>query len=164
MKTIPRFNDQLQRMGSDVIFHHEEPGEECPCRTPEGFRDPTWHRNHLDATVCNEQGYLNPVVTEYIVKAMIQPAISRPRSRGVQLADDTFGSLDRDDKLGIFPCVWNGRTLNFRTSSEAGEDFVVYDGDRYIVVSSDKLPDIDGDPNHHWECGLRLAQGSRPSA
>lgn len=253
--TIPRFRAALLRMGSDVIFHREEGGTACPCRTPEGFRDPAWHRLHppgrpagfvdgmnwayngagkvaavyygieagnknmgaaygnvinyiddgtgmgivdgvvgpvgpfdanlfangvqhthtftmgvleghqevfaagflvINPPICNEQGFL-AVVNEFAVKASIQPAIhfqARPNER----TDALLGDIQRDDKLGIFPCEWNGHVVDFSDWSEAGEDYVLYDGNRYIAVATDKVPDVDGDPSHHWEVGLRLVR------
>lgn len=149
-------------MGSDVTYHREEGGTPCPCRTPEGFRDPSWHRAHPSEPVCNEQGFLT-IPVEFMFKGTVQPALS-VYSRGSQRANDIFGDIQRDDKLGIFPCAWNGNTLDFRNWSEAGEDFISYDGDRYTVVSVDKFADIDGVPDHHWEVALRLLTGVRPSA
>jgi hypothetical protein len=70
--------------------------------------------------------------------------------------------VQSDDKLGVFPCEWYGSTLDFDNWSDAGEDFVVYDDRRFMVVAADKLPDIDGNPNHHYEVGLRLMKTERP--
>jgi hypothetical protein len=160
--TVPQFLAILMRMGSDVTYHREEGGTPCPCRTPEGFRDPAWHRAHPTAPICNEQGFLT-VAVEFAFKGMVQPALS-VYSRGSQRANDLLGDIQRDDRLGIFPCAWGGNTLNFEGWSEAGEDFIVYDGHRYSIVSADKLADVDGVPDHHWEVGLRLLTGARPSA
>lgn len=265
-------------MGSDVLFHREDTGEVCPCVTPEGFRDPAFHRLHapnqfapseidwaydgehtivvvwtglsfesnktltvddyglsvsdsvqniqmgslkltnvpndevgtehiaqlvdefipdigtqthdfpftigtpsgvnpdflngiglenlggqayINPPVCNEQGIL-PVIVEFMVKASVQPAFSG-LSRHAQRSNQLLGEVMRDDKLGIFPCVWGGRTIDFDDWSDAGEDFIRYDGQRYVVVSADKVPDIDGSPDHHWECGLRLVKDGRPT-
>lgn len=109
--------------------------------------------------MCNEQGFLT-VAVEFTVKASIQPATigyNRPGQRSNEL----LGDVQRDDKIGFFPCAWSGHTLDFRNWSDAGEDYVVYDSERYIVVAADKLADIDGVPDHHWEVGLRLVRTSR---
>lgn len=74
---------------------------------------------------------------------------------------DLLGDIQRNDHIGIFPVEWNGNTLDFSTFSEAGEDFILYDGRRFLVVAADKIPDVDGDPNHHWEVGLRLVRTAR---
>lgn len=161
--TLDTFLDIITQMGSDVIYHREGVGTNCPCRSAEGFRDPTWHHENPDAPVCNEQGFLAAPVTEFQVKASIQPALpQRGLNRAAQRVNDLLGSVEQDDHVGIFPCVWAGQSLNFRDWSEAGEDFILHDGRRFIVVAADKLPDIDGNPNHHWECGLRLMGGERP--
>lgn len=159
--TVPQFIDMLANHGSYVTYHREEGGDLCPCRTPEGFRDPAWHRANPTQPVCNEQGYLAATITEHEIKAAIQPAI-RGQSRSAQRSNDLLGDVQRDDKLGIFPCEWDSFPLDFDSWSEAGEDYILYDDKRYMVVSADKLPDTDGDPNHHWECGLRLVKSMRP--
>lgn len=158
--TIPQFFDMLTRMGTDVLYHREDGGTECPCRTFEGFRDPQWHVDNPDAPVCNEQGFLTDPI-EFTVKASIQPF----RRRGnipAQRADANLQDVRQDDKFGIFPVTWNGHTLDFSGFSEAGEDYIIYDNCRYVPVSADKLPDIDGDPDHHWEISLRLVKTARP--
>lgn len=138
-------------------------GTYCPCRSPEGFRDPAWHRANLLAAVCNEQGIL-PVVINFAVKAFIQPANGQQqRGRQAERIAEMFGELRADDHYGVFPVVWNGNTLDFTDWSSAGEDYILYDSRRFIVVASDKLADVDGDPNHHWETALRLVKPERPA-
>jgi len=154
--TKPMLVRMLNSMGSDVTFHREDDGTPCPCRTPEGFRDPAWHKAHPTEPVCNEQGFLTTPV-EIVVKAAIQPVRIGPAlSRLNQVADKLLGDVQIDDKLGVFPCVWDGFRLDFEGWSEAGEDFILYDGNRYTAVAYDKLPDVNGDPDHHWGVGLRL--------
>ena len=292
--TIPQLVELLNTMGSDVMYHREEPGSPCPCLTPEGFRDPAWHRTHVqgdsiytplpvslqaavdnafantqqpdgidvaiffawvvdqyttlvvntygrgftdyteamqslvDAGVstaqtdwgllgsskvdgagrqwffstipgvaldnypdmtttshtaatgdfnmqsigvaktqymtnpmCNEEGII-PFVTTAPVKASIQPATLGQRGRAAERANQLLGEIQRDDHFGIFPVTWGGVTLDFSAFSDSGDDFIVYDGRRFLVVAADKIPDIDGDPNHHWEVGLRLIKSKRP--
>lgn len=159
--TVDMFNDVLLKMGSNVIFHREDGGSSCPCRTPEGFRDPAWHRLNPDEPVCNEQGFLTTAM-EIRVKASIQSAVSG-QSRAAQRSNALLGEVSADDKLGIFPCEWYGDVLDFTDWSDAGEDYIVYDGNRYMVVAADKLPDVDGNASHHWEVGLRLLKLARPN-
>lgn len=177
--TIDKLNEMFTQMGSDVTFHREEGGVACPCLTPEGFRDPDWHDTHPEGDAnpdlagppwngvnpppCNEQGYQTVVSQDFVVKAAIQPAQPSTYRRQNQRANDLLGDIQVDDKIGIFPVTWNGNTLDFTDWSEAGEDYILYDGDRYIAIASDKVPDIDGDPNHHWEVGLRLVKATRPT-
>lgn len=160
--TIGKLNAALETMGSTMTFHREQGGTSCPCRTPEGFRDPAYHHINPTEPDCNEQGMLDAVVNDFIFKGSIQGALTR-QMRESQIDDRVLASINADDKLGIFPCSWNGHTLDFTNWSEAGEDYVLYDGHRYTIVAADKWPDVDGDPNHHWECGLRLLDGERPS-
>jgi hypothetical protein len=160
--TLAKLTAILNTMGSDVTFHREDGGTPCPCRTPEGFRDPAWHRANPSEPVCNELGLLAPVVVNFIVKASVQPAAYGYR-RVNQRAEELLGEVEKDDKLGIFPCVWNGNPVSFEDWSDGGEDYVIYDGERYFAAGADKVPDIDGDPNHHWEVGLRLIKIGRPT-
>lgn len=160
MKTVAQFNGVLETMGSDVVYHREA-GSPCPCRTPEGFRDPAWHIANPDEPLCNERGIL-AVVTEYTVKGSIQPAMTANR-RMSQRANDLLGDVQRDDKVAILPCTWGGHTLNLDGWSDAGDEYLTYDGKRYTVVAVDKVPDVDGDPNHHYEAGLRLLSAGRPA-
>lgn len=113
--------------------------------------------------VCNEQGQIAQVVTEFTVKAAVQPAIARSRTRAAERVDELLGEVERDDHIGIFPVNWQGNVLDFRDWSPAGEDYILYNGRRYLAVASDKVPDVDGDPDHHWEVGLRLVKTERPS-
>lgn len=161
-RTVPAFLALLDTMGSDVIYHREEGGTPCPCLTPEGFRDPEWHRDNPLAPVCNEDGLLPATVTNVTVKASVQPATIGLRGRAGERINALLGEVERDDHFGIFPVTSNGITLDFHAFGDVGDDFIVYDNRRYIVVSADKIPDVDGDANHHWEVGLRLAEGSRP--
>jgi hypothetical protein len=162
--TVPQMLATLEQMGSDVTYHREGGGTPCPCRSPEGFRDPAWHRAHPLEPVCNEEGFLALDVIEFTVKAAVQPATPQRFTRPNQRADALLGDVQRDDKLGIFPVEWNGNVLDFTEWSDAGEDFILYDNHRYIVIAADKVPDVDGDPNHHWEVGLRLIKSGRPTA
>jgi hypothetical protein len=149
--------------GSDAVYHREEGGVPCPCRTPEGFRDPQWHIDNPTEPVCNEAGMLPGVVTNLAVKAFVQPATVGMRTlRSAERIQEMFGEVQRDDHFGVFPCVWNGTTLDFNDWSLVGDDYVLYDNRRFIVVASDKIADVDGDPNHHWEVALRNVKVERP--
>lgn len=160
--TVPQLTALLTGHGSDVTYHRETGGDPCPCLTPEGFRDPEWHLDHPTAPVCNEQGRINVVVNNWVVKAAVQPAQSRSFSRQAERVDALLGDVQQDDHIGIFPVTWGGNTLDFSSFDEGGDDYIVYDGRRFVVVAADKVPDIDGDPDHHWELGLRLVKNTRP--
>lgn len=162
-RTAPQLVSMLTTMGSDVTYHRESGGVECPCRTPEGFRDPQWHKDNPLPPVCNEEGMLPGVVTNALVKASVQPATIGLRGRAAERANALLGDVQRDDHFGIFPVTWGGTTLDFEGFGDAGDDYILYDGRRFLVVSSDKIPDIDGDPNGHWEVGLRRVGAARPS-
>lgn len=161
MRTYPRFVAMLNTMGSDVIYHREDNGVDCPCKTPEGFRDPQWHRDNPTEPNCNEQGFITFVTVDALVKGSVQPPRMRG-NRGAERVNELLGEVRKDDRIGIFPCNWNGLVLNFKDWSDAGEDYIIYDNNRYLVVEADKVPDIDGDPNGHWEVGMRLIKPNRP--
>lgn len=150
-------------MGSDVTYHREEGLTPCPCRTPEGFRDPSWHVANPAAPVCNEEGFLPTTVTTITVKAVVQPATIGQRGRAAERVNALLGDVQRDDHFGIFPCEWGGKTLDLSAFVDMESNFIVYDNRRFLVVAADKIPDVDGDPNHHWEVGLRLVKTARPS-
>lgn len=161
MSTIPNFKQLLTRKGSDARYKRDDSTVPCPCRTPEGFRDPEWHISHPSDPVCNEAGFLPGVTTDVIVKAFVQPIQS---TRATRLADERqiipASEIQADDHLGIFPCDWNGTTLEFRDWGRSGEDFIEYAGQRFTVVNSNLIPDPDdGNPFHHWELGMRLING-----
>lgn len=157
--TAAAFQALLNTMGSDVTFHREDGGFACSCLSPEGFRSPAWHKAHPYEPVCNEEGTL-PVLTEFVVKASVQPIRSSTR-RAVERAVELFGEVQQDDHLGIFPVEWNGKAVDFFGWSDSGSDYILYDGRRFFAVAYDKLPDVDGNPSHHWEVGLRLVSGDR---
>jgi hypothetical protein len=156
--TVAAFTAILNSGGSNVGYHRETGGTLCPCLTPEGFRDPLWHVANPGAPVCNANGLINVTITSITVKGFVQPL----RSAMQRISEDlvaAFGEIQVDDHVGVFPITWAGTTLNFRDWPDNGPDYVSYDGRRYTVVGADKLADIDGDPNHHWETALRLISG-----
>ena len=161
MSNIDRFLTLLLLRGSDVRYHRNDSMIPCPCRTPEGYRDPVWHLQNPTAPVCDEQGMLVDVgaTTDMTVKAFMQPIQSTRATRlsTEQLLQMFLGEIQGDDHLGIFPCTWQGSAINFRDWGRAGEDFIEYYGQRFTVVNSNLIPDpSDGNPAHHWEVGCRL--------
>ena len=164
MGTVAAFLQVLQQHGSNVRYHRDDSITECPCLTPEGFRDPEWHDANPTAPVCNERGFLaDPASsTDVIVKAFVEPSQSTRATRlTTQYLTEMFGELQSGDHIGIFPYSWAGVDLHFYNWSPSGEDFIVYDNDTYIAVAAHLLPDpSDGNPHHHWEVGLRLVDES----
>lgn len=107
--------------------------------------------------LCNEAGEIsNPL--DFFVKAFVQPIQSTRATRlSTEYLQEVFGVIEADDHLGIFPVVWSGTRLDFRDWSQHGDDFVEYDGQRFFVVNANMIPDPgDGNPEHHWEIGLRV--------
>lgn len=113
--------------------------------------------------VCNEEGMLTYVIEDITVKAAVQPATIGQRGRAAERIIQILGTVQRDDHYGIFPCESNGVSLNFYDFIDVESNFIVYDNRRFLVVAADKIPDVDGDPNHHWEVGLRLVKSTRPT-
>lgn len=115
------------------------------------------------APVCNERGRINVVTTNLLVKAFVQPVQSGAVRR---LTSDymvqLFGEIQQDDHVGIFPLEWASVTFDFETWSQAGEDYIVYRGRRFLVVNANLIPDPADGENHHWELGLRLMKTERP--
>lgn len=160
MSNVPRFIKLLHQSGSIVKFHRDDSTNPCPCRTPEGNRDPIWHIQHPTADMCNEAGFLSGPTAEMDVKAFVQPIQS---TRATRLTDEyllqMFGQVEANDHLGIFPCEWNGVEINFDDWGSSGEDWIEYIGKRFTVVNINTIPDpADGYPFHHHEVGLRLIE------
>lgn len=116
--------------------------------------------------MCNENGML-AAVDEFTVKASVQPvsAGGARRTRTSERVEALFpDEIRSDDHIGIFPVTWQGHTLDFFDFGDTGDDYILYDDRRFVVIAADKMPDTDGDPNHHWELGLRLVTTERASA
>lgn len=159
MSTVAQFNGLLQARGSDVVFQRDQGTVDCPCLTPEGYRDPAWHLAHPTATVCNAHGKI-PILVSLLIKAFVQPAQS---TRATRLSDEffqqLFGVVRADDHFGILPLEWSGTTLNFDDWSQDGDDFIQYNGEKFFIVNVNIIPDpSDGQP-HHAEVGLRVLRG-----
>lgn len=160
MSTVPQFLTLLQNKGSDVTYHKDSALVPCPCRTPEGFRDPEWHLAHPLEPVCNDAGFLsNPsTTTDLVVKAFMQPIQSTRATRlSTEQLLQMFGEIQADDHLGIFPYEWQSQGIDFYDWGSSGEDYVVYHSRKFTVINANLIPDPDdGNPFHHWEIGARL--------
>lgn len=166
MSLISRFLALVAAKGSDVTYHRESGGTECPCRTDEGFRDPKWHLANPLAPLCNEEGYLASTVDAFAFKGFVQPIQS---TRATKLTSEQIielvGEIQEDDHLGIFPMAWGGNVIDLTGWDDSGTDFIGYNGDRYTIVNVNVIPDpSDGNPNHHQEVGMRLLTGARSNA
>ena len=152
----------LHNHGSVAIYHRADSVIQCPCNTPEGFRDPEWHDANPAAAVCDERGYLHDpnATTEIQVKAFVQPSqTTRATRMAPEYLMQMFGEIQEGDHIGIFPCEWDGKLLEFYNWSQNGEDWVLYNSRYYMVVAANLFADPEtGDPRHHWEIGLRLSE------
>jgi hypothetical protein len=160
MSTVPSFTTLLNTHASVARFYRSsDAGIPCPCRTPEGFRDPGWHLSAPpDTPLCNEAGLLPANPIDVIVKAFVQPIQSTRATRlSTEYIQEIFGNVEADDHLGIFPVNWGGKRLEFNDWSQSGDDFIEYSGERFFCINANMIPDPgDGNPEHHWEVGLRL--------
>lgn len=165
MKGIAIFHNSLRLYGSDLIFHREDGGTTCPCVSPEGYRSPVWHKANPEEPVCNEDGKLSPTVTNLLVKGHCQPVqAGAVRRLTTEVVRQLWGEVQMDDHLGFLPCEWNGSAISFDGWSDSGADYIIYDNRRFTVVSVNKIADpLDGDPDHHYEVGLRLIKSERPT-
>jgi hypothetical protein len=156
--TQAQFQQIIALGGSDVIYHRTVEDTPCPCRTPEGYRDPIWHLQHPNDPMCNEAGFLGSVNDVTIsAKAFVQPIQSTraTRLRSQYMLED-FGEIESGDHLGIFPLSWSGVSFNFYDWGASAEDWIEYNSRRFTVVHANMIPDPDGGSNQHWEVGLRL--------
>lgn len=151
--------------GADFVFHREDGGTNCPCLTPQGFRDPIWHQDNPFEDLCNEMGKLNAVVTDLTGKGFVQPISS---SRGTRLSADrvldVFGEVQADDHIGILPVYWRGTRLQFEEWSDSGAHWVGYNGRRFTNVNANLIPGPEGEIENHWEIQLRLITKERALA
>lgn len=145
--------------GSTVRYHRDSSVVPCPCRTPEGFRDPAWHLQNPAEPVCNEAGMLpDPDTTaDFNVKGFVQPIQSTRATRlSSEAIQSLFGEVQADDHLAILPVEWDGQLLDFYHWGQATEDYIGYNGRKFQVVNANLIPDpADGNPWHHWELGIR---------
>lgn len=146
----------FQRKGAITTYHREKYTTLCPCVTPEGFRDPIWHKNNPTAPVCNERGYLSDPI-EFQIRAFVQPIYGSRRLSAInQNLLQTFGEIEIDDHLAIVPTEWNGVPLTFDNWSDAGDEWIGYNDKRFIVISWIEIPDPHNSQNiHHFELSLR---------
>jgi len=161
MPTVSDFMSILNIGGTTVTFHKKVEDNPCPCRTPEGYRDPIWHIQHPNNEMCSEAGFLpSSSDVNLAVKAFVEPIQSTraTRLRSQYLLED-IGEIETGDHLGIFPGQWAGTTLDFYDWGGAGEDWIEYAGRRFIVIHANVISDPDGGAFHHWEVGLRLISG-----
>lgn len=150
------FDALVKKNGSPVHFHRDDSTIECPCRTPEGYRDLSWHRLNPEAPLCNERGFLPSGVVDIEIKGFVQPIQSSRATRlQTEILEVMFGDIQTDDHLGIFPLSWNGQELNFADWGKSGEDYLIYDSKVFTVVNVNRFPGPDGEM-HHTECALRL--------
>lgn len=156
---IEQFNRLVELHGSSVVYHRDDSFTPCPCLTPEGFRDPIWHLQNPLEPVCNPAGMLPSAETvNFSLKAWIQPVQSGAvRRLTTEQLIQLFGEIETDDHLGIFPCEWQGKVLDFYNWGLSTEDWIEYNGRRYTAVSANLIADpLTGNSRHHWEIGLRL--------
>lgn len=160
MSTVSQFIALLGVKGSDVLYHRDSSLVVCPCRTPEGFRDPEWHIANPSQPVCNEAGFLPDPdsSTDAVIKAFMQPIQSTRATRlSTEQLMQMFGEIKADDHLGIFPVTWGSVGIDFYNWGTSGEDYVEYHNERFTIVNANLIPDPDdGNPFHHWEVGCRL--------
>lgn len=114
-------------------------------------------------SICNDAGMIPMpnATTEISTKAFVQPvqagAVRRLTSEQLLTM---FGEIQADDHIGFFPVEWQGKILNFYDWGLATEDWIIYNGRKFQVVSANLIPDpSDGNPWHHWEIGMRLISG-----
>jgi len=113
---------------------------------------------YVEPVICNEAGQIIQTPVDVSVKAFVQPIQSTRATRlSTEYLQELFGIIEADDHLGIFPVQWGGVTLDFNDWSQSGDDFIEYNGQRFYVINANMIPDPgDGNPEHHWELGLRL--------
>lgn len=111
--------------------------------------------NQVDVLECNDDAMI-PIVDERRVKGFVQPAFISTRSRSDQILLEAFGEMQADDHIGVFPLTYDEYALDFSDWSDAGSDWLEWNGLRFIAVTANLLPAPDNaNVNHHWEVALR---------
>jgi hypothetical protein len=150
----------METNGSPVVYHRNQSLIPCPCRTPQGFRDPRWHVENPAQPVCDANAMLPDPGQDanFTVKGFVQPVAS---TRGIRLAEEIgvfpVGEIQTDDHIGLLPTEYAGNVLEFSDWGAATEDYLVYNGRKYTVVNANLMPDaLTGHVRGHWELALRL--------
>lgn len=158
--TVDSFVGLVSVHGSSVVYHRDYLSDmlTCPCITPEGARDMDWHIANPAAPLCNERALLPGNQIHLTVKAFVQPIQSTRATRlQTEFLQSLYGIIEADDHLGIFPESWGSTSLDFYDWSQSGDEYIQYNSRKFFVVNANLIPDpADGNPRHHWECGLRL--------
>ena len=144
MSTVGQFITLCQNHGSVFIYHRDDSMVVCPCRTPQGFRDPIWHIQHPTDPVCNENGFLaDPSVTsDFTCQGFIQPVQSGAvRRLTTEQILQLYGEIQTDDHIAIVPCEWQGKALVFTDWGLATEDWLQYNNRKFTVVNANLIPD-----------------------
>lgn len=98
------------------------------------------------------------------IKGFVQPAFISTRSRSNQLLMESFGEIQADDHIGIFPIMYNNFEIDFSDWSNSGTDWIEFNGMRFIAVAWNQLPAPDNTSvNHHWEIALRRVNEDEPN-
>lgn len=159
MGTLEDFAALIENFGSTITYHRDDSAVPCPCRTPEGYRDPVWHVQNPSAPVCNAAGMLpTSGVSDFLFKGFVQPVQAGAVRRLVaEQLFEAFIEILSDDQVGIFPVTYNGHVLNMFDWGAATEDYIIYANRKFTCVNANLIaaPDT-GYPWHHWECGLRF--------
>jgi hypothetical protein len=161
--SVTTFLQLLEARGTRLLISRSNQGVVCPCRTPEGFRDPIWHLENPSEPVCDEEGYLSegsPIRDNHEIRAFIQPVQS---SRATRLSTERliqlFGEIQADDHLCIMPVTWGGWTVDIDNWGRGGDDVIkdIQLDAYYMLVNFNYIYDpTTRDVLHHIEVGLRL--------
>lgn len=117
--------------------------------------------SQADVPECNDDAII-PVIFERKVKGFVQPAFISTRSRSNQILIEQFGEMQADDHIGVFPLQYENYQLDFTDWSDAGSDWIEFNGLRFIAVAWNLLPaPDDASVNHHWEVALRRINNDR---
>lgn len=166
--SIQSFISLTERKGSNALFHRDYSSIPCPCRTPEGYRDPAWHLANPDFPVCNMGGFLPANDNEIVniaIKGFIQPLLGQGRriQQTVGQFEEMLGNIEVSDHYCMFPVTWGGSLLDFSNWSRTGDEYIEYIGQyfthRFIITGATLIPDpATGEMGHHWECLAKIQE------
>jgi hypothetical protein len=150
VNTQAQFLKIVERHGSTVTFHRETGGVDCPCLTPEGFRDPAWHLTHRPNQFPLPNAYNYYDGTNPSLAHLTVLWVGIPGAKNIQVADENgnnvYGTTGPTDAQGEAQMTFDATGIGTPTLmvkfSAAGQPAF----QDYIVTSDVPIAGTDGQP------------------
>ncbi|QEK12722.1 hypothetical protein FQB35_10480 [Crassaminicella thermophila] len=133
------FDKKVDKYGQTAILHKFINGIRCPCYDEDtGYCDPQWHRDHPEAPECNDEGYLQGINEQIILKAFIFPANDLNKSTVDEVVLASLGQLSKDDYIYVGKS--DVSIFNLKDT-----DYLEYDNKRWRIKNPDNYKIGDDD-------------------